>query len=386
MRKIAYISSSSFADCDFPLIENLAKSNDVTYILRLTHNTKHKTIIHVDNLKRNGGVYRASEYPELKKLSTLLDMGNVFVLNMPGKHDFSLSNLVAQLRIFFFIKKRKFDVIHVTWPLRYGAFINYLHRHKMVLTVHDPLPHSDEDTLINRFHRSMAVRMISNFILLNESQKDDFISYYKLRNKKIFSSRLSIYTHLKTISPILPDKKDYILFFGNINPHKGVEYLCEAMLQVHERFPEKELIIAGSGTIYFDTSKFNTSYITFINKYLSDSELCGLIQNSAFVVCPYIDATQSGVIMSAFSFYKPVIATNTGGLPEMVQNGCYGIITEPKSADELAQAMNQLCGNKQLLDTMSKNIEEDYSQGKNSWSHIAEGITNVYKEIVKSRK
>ena len=39
----------------------------------------------------------------------------------------------------------------------------------------------------------------------------------------------------------------------------------------------------------------------------------------AFMVCPYTDATQSGVIMSAFAFNKPVIATDVGGLPEMVK-------------------------------------------------------------------
>lgn len=46
-----------------------------------------------------------------------------------------------------------------------------------------------------------------------------------------------------------------------------------------------------------------------------------MIRNCEFTVVPYIDATQSGVIMSAYAFNKPCVATNVGGLPEMVIDG-----------------------------------------------------------------
>ena len=55
-------------------------------------------------------------------------------------------------------------------------------------------------------------------------------------------------------------------------------------------------------------------------------ELSALIQESSFVVCPYKDATQSGVVMSAYALKKPVIATRVGGLVEMVEDKKTGLL------------------------------------------------------------
>lgn len=55
------------------------------------------------------------------------------------------------------------------------------------------------------------------------------------------------------------------------------------------------------------------------------------MKKTQFMVCPYTDATQSGVIMSSFTFGTPVIATKVGGLPEMLGNGKYGMLVKEKT-------------------------------------------------------
>ena len=78
--------------------------------------------------------------------------------------------------------------------------------------------------------------------------------------------------------------------------------------------------MAGGGKFHFDVSEYEAlDYIGIRNRFIPDDEMVALIKNCAFMVCPYTDATQSGVIMSAFAFNKPVIATDVGGLPEMVK-------------------------------------------------------------------
>ena len=70
------------------------------------------------------------------------------------------------------------------------------------------------------------------------------------------------------------------------------------------------------------------------------------------MVCPYIDATQSGVVMSAFALNKPVVATKVGALPTMVKNGQYGTIVPPKDVATLASAINTLIENPQKIEAM----------------------------------
>jgi len=253
----------------------------------------------------------------------------------------------------------------------------------MLLTVHDPLPHSSEDTWLNRFHRKTAMRLINHFILLNHHQRDAFVNHYGLRQEQVFESRLSIYTHLLQTPAQLPnDAPGYVLFIGSINTHKGVDYLCHAMQLVHKQHPDARLVVAGSGHLYFDITPYTEQgFVKLYNRYLSDAELAGFIRQAAFVVCPYIDATQSGVIMSSFALDKPVIATNVGGLPEMVEHGRHGLIVPPRDADALANAISHLLSQPLLTKQMSDYIHTDYREGSFSWKAIARDFTNIYSAI-----
>lgn len=379
--KVAYISTPHFADCDIPLIGELQKKINLFYFLKVSESTKRLTLIKIESLNKRGGVYPASDFPELAYLAKDIDLSKTYIVNLPGKHDWSISNLFAIFRMVCFILHQKINIVHLTWPPRYGEFFTYLLRKRIVITMHDPLPHSSEDTWLNRFHRNVCFQLLDDFILLNETQKEEFIKTYHMGAKCVTLSHLSAYTNLRNIKPQKPDVSNYILFYGGISSHKGIEYLCEAMDEICKKYPDMKLVVAGKGKIYFDLNQYaiyNNGHLVLLNRYLDDTELVGLIRSSLFVVCPYVDATQSGVIMSAFALNKPIIATNVGALPTMVKNGQYGTIVPPRDAAALVTAIDTLIGNPQKIKAMSENIEHDYSEGKYSWNAIAQGIIEVY--------
>jgi glycosyltransferase involved in cell wall biosynthesis len=123
----------------------------------------------------------------------------------------------------------------------------------------------------------------------------------------------------------------------------------------------------------------------FINRYIANEELVSLLSNSITVVCPYIDATQSGVIMSAYALNKPVIATNVGGLPEMVDDGRYGFLVPPKDSQALERAIRQMI-QPGVARQMSENIANDYSAGSRAWHSIASEMQEIYNTIINKRK
>ncbi len=385
MKRVAYISSPFLADCDLPLLKELQQQADVDYYLMIGKNSCQATLINAE-VKPRGGVCPAADYPALSRIKEFFDIRKVYVINMPGGHDWSPQNLKAVWTAVKMIRQRHYDIVHATSPFRYGSFAFYQLRKQMLLTMHDPTPHSSDMGLLNRFHRFVAFRLVSHFLVLSHSIKAGFISRYHLQQKHVYESRLSIYTHLQQTIPAPLDQHGHILFIGSINPHKGIEYLCKAMEQVATRHPGTRLIIAGRGTFPFDINSYMKSgNISVINRFITDEELSALIRQSLVVVCPYVDATQSGVIMSAFALQKPVIATAVGAIPEMLRDHRHGLLVPPRDSNALAEAIETIIKSPELLEEMKANILRDYSTGNRSWKHIAREHAEIYNQIASPR-
>ena len=135
-RKIAYISETVLTDCDLPLLHELSKEVVVDYYIVVTNNSRQGTLIDL-TLKEKGGIYRATEYPELKVLEKWIDLDHVFVVNKPVNHFWEWINFAIAWKGVQLFKKQHYDIIHLTWPLRYCSFALYLLRKKMVITMHD---------------------------------------------------------------------------------------------------------------------------------------------------------------------------------------------------------------------------------------------------------
>jgi glycosyltransferase involved in cell wall biosynthesis len=224
-------------------------------------------------------------------------------------------------------------------------------------------------------------------VILNTKQKSEFIASNKLQNKNVFESSLGIYDVYKlyTKPNLLRDTQKSILFFGRISPYKGIHILLAAMKSLHQIHPEVKLIIAGSGEYYFDKTEFEQlDYIDFRNRYIPNEELVRLIQDSMFIVCPYTDATQSGVIMTSYAFCKPVVASDVGGLAEMVLDKVTGNLVEPNNCIDLKNTIISLISNQKLLEAMERNIKTHFYSGNKGWKQISKNLFSVY-EIVRKK-
>ena len=78
------------------------------------------------------------------------------------------------------------------------------------------------------------------------------------------------------------------------------------------------------------------------NRWISNEERNQFFERASIVVLPYVEATQSGVIPVAYAHAKPVIATQTGSLPDLVDHAKTGLLVPPKDEYALANAMIEL--------------------------------------------
>lgn len=385
--KILYISTPSFADCDFPLIREFQlKGIDVTYLILLAPFSLRSTLFDIKHQIPKTGIFLASEYSEFKVYESYMDMSKVYIANRTGKNSLSFSYWKHKLDLYKFIKKGNYDAIHCDFMIGSGMKFLFHLAPKWIQTVHDPFPHSGEHSSKKTKAYNTTIVNADYFVLLNEKQKLDFCNLYKINSDRVIVNRLGVYDNIKVFTkPKYKTKRNNILFFGRISPYKGVEYLCEAMKLVRNAIPDATLTIAGGGKMYFDIKPYqDLGYIEVQNHYVGMEELARLLSNAEFTVCPYTDATQSGVIMTSYSLGKPVIATTVGGLPEMIVEGKTGLLVPPKDAKAMAKAIISLLENKENLKKMEAYILAKYNAGKGSWSEIADKYKLLYTSLLSS--
>jgi len=256
------------------------------------------------------------------------------------------------LRLLRQINKLRPDVIHFMdnhpWYLVYA---HSLRRFRICVTQHDPELHSGEAGLIRGFMinrvNDVLRRRAKKVIVHGEKLKKMLTSKGIDKDKIVVVPHGSYEFFTKFIRKKIPVEKHTILFFGRIVKYKGVDNLLKAVPEVLKEIPDLKVIIAGEGDFgqyeqyLADEIRPN---VEVINRYIPEEEVAELFQRAAFVVLPYDDATQSGVIPIAYSFRKPVITTRVGSLPEVVDEGKTGLIITPKQPKALSSAILTMFG------------------------------------------
>src|SRR5437868_5764195 len=132
--------------------------------------------------------------------------------------------------------------------------------------------------------------------------------------------------------------------------HFGWKCLRGAALIKLSCTPGTWILIAGQGEDFERYRRMMKNPERFLvdNEYISELRAQEYFQRASVVVLPYIEASQSGVIPLAYSAGKPVVATEVGGLPEMVEHGRTGLLVPPRDAAQLADAVVRLLLDRKL--------------------------------------
>jgi glycosyltransferase involved in cell wall biosynthesis len=171
------------------------------------------------------------------------------------------------------------------------------------------------------------------------------------------------------------------LFFGFIRDYKGLDLLIEAMRGLDESYV---LVIAGEVYGSFDKYEKQINHLNISNRvlkfirYINDVEVPLFFSSADVCVLPYKSATQSGITSISFHYDLPIIATDTGGLKEIIQINETGLIVEKPDGNHIAEAIRKYF-DKNLRNKFIPNIIR--LKEKLSWKNYAEALLNFYHSL-----
>lgn len=191
-------------------------------------------------------------------------------------------------------------------------------------------------------------------VVLSHSSLEQYAGLYPANTAKIHLMPLGAHIVSKESCkpPELGECSDYALFFGRIEPYKGVERLLHEWARYGEH-GRRQLVIAGSGS-FSDAERDlldSLEGLVVINRFIRDEEMNWLFGHAAFSVLPYLKATQSGVIPISYFFGRPVVVSDDPGLSEFVREGSTGLICGEREGS-FASCFGRLWADSAALEAM----------------------------------
>ena len=317
--------------------------------------------------------YESGEAPKNLNIKTLINSVNPFNwINVARK-----------------INAEKPDYVVVRYWLPFmapclGTIARLLNKKIKILAITDNvIPHEKRigDTLFTRYF----VKSCDAFLTLSASVLDDLSKFTNTTFKKfiphpiynVFGDKIPKEKAIENLG-LNPNDK-HLLFFGFVRKYKGLDLMLKAMGDSRIKSLGIKLIIAGE---FYDDK---TEYINMIadlgieeniimkSDFIPADKVKDYFCAADMITQTYRTATQSGVTQIAYSFERPMLVTNVGGLAEIVPNNKVGYVTSGNPKAIADAIVDFYTNNKEEEFTVNTSIEKK----RFSWESFVDGVEQL---------
>lgn len=168
-------------------------------------------------------------------------------------------------------------------------------------------------------------------------------------------------------------------------PRKGIRFLIEAVAKLKPKYPDINLIIAGDGferpTLEKLARDRGLGERTQFLGWMANKDLPQYFRGCAVSVIPSLEEGFGIPAAEAMGCETPVVASDAGGLPEVVENGVTGFVVPKGDADALAAAIDRLLADADLRKTMGK-AGRVRALSRFDWDRTVEQFNRVYEKVI----
>jgi glycosyltransferase involved in cell wall biosynthesis len=275
------------------------------------------------------------------------------------------------------IKKQHFDAIYFeslhVWNLPIMVAIKG--RSHIYHVIHDVIPHEKDSSWrqVDWFNK-VLVRLADTIVLRNKKFISTLISRYNVPQEKV--RYLELWRRYIDYTPSVHSHR--VLFFGRMNPYKGINNLLEIVKQC----PNLAFDIVGKidPQVRDIVQKLKEEpNVSLISGYVSDEDMKHSFINADWIIVPYNSATQSGIIIDAYKYSRPVIAFNVGAISEQVIPGKSGFLVDSGDVKAFSQCLQEVS---QMRNTFhEKFCQQAYAVGCQKYA--AAGKVEEFKKFIK---
>lgn len=269
----------------------------------------------------------------------------------------------------------------------------------LVFTAHNVLPH--ENSRVDRLLRFMVYKSAGAIIVHSEYVKNKLAKSFGIDQEKVRVVPHGNFDHyvLKQLmskaearAGLNLSETDHVaLFFGFIREYKGLDLLLDAFEICAKKSGSAKLVIAGApqtpelGNHYrrrIEQISANASII-FHADFIPSEKVADYFVACDVALLPYTEIDHSGIVHLAYSFGRPLIATNVGDFSEIIENGKSGYLLKENNAECLSETILEAFSNNVKLEAMG-NYARNLSETKYSWLEIAKKTSEIYEACVLS--
>ena len=264
---------------------------------------------------------------------------------------------------------------------------------KIVLTVHDLLPHDSGEKYRQTFLALYG--FVDGIICHSDHVKQRLVEEFDVPAEKVwviphgpffYDLPASGSERGLTDFDLEPGRK-MVLWQGIIFPYKGLDLLLRAWQRVEAQGDVACLMIVGTGSpdlleqIRAQVAELGLKQVKTDFRFISAEELVALYRAADVVVYPYRAITTSGALATGLALGKAIVASDLAVFREMLTNGENALLVDPENTAELAGAMENLLRDAALRARFEAKVREmDF--GDRTWLSIAEKTVGVYESVL----
>jgi glycosyltransferase involved in cell wall biosynthesis len=309
----------------------------------------------------------------------------------------------ARPKLFHILWNNKFELFDRTLLMLYYTMLGK----KIVLTVHNVNAGKRDlnDSFLNRFSLRVQYNLCHHIFVHTEGMKSELVTEFRTPKAKVSVIPFGINNTVPKTSLTsgeakrklgISDNDKAILFFGNIAPYKGLEYLVSAFTELLNKDRTYRLIIAGrpkGSEDYWkqihDGIARNGTGDRMVQKikYIPDEKTEVYFKAADVLILPYTRVFQSGVLFLGYSFGLPAIAADVGSLKEEVIEGKTGFVFKPRDSFDLARMIDEYFKSELFRNLETRRAEiKAYANERYSWDRVAGITTAVYSSLSSSHQ
>jgi glycosyltransferase involved in cell wall biosynthesis len=350
--------------------------------------------------------------PELHRtpLITFLNLRGDQSEDAPFKQK-ALRIVAYYLRLISYAASAKPRIFHILWNNRFEffdrTFLMLYYRllgKKVVLTAHNVNTRKRDrcDSWFNRLSLRIQYRLCNHILVHTEAIKKEMMADFDIPPDRLGVIPFGINNTTPTTAVGRSESRDrlgidrsehVLLFFGQIAPYKGLEYLVQATAELARENPQIRLIIAGRvkpghagywSEIKHEITRLRLNrQITQRVQFIPEAEVEFFFKAADVVVIPYVEIFQSGVPFLSYSFGLPVIATDVGSLRNDIIEAETGFLCRPKDTADLARAIRNYFASDLYLDLdQHRHMIRKFANERNSWAKVGEIVSGIYRRVL----